>query len=58
MSPLVSIIIPSFNDTDELKKCIDCLEKQTYPLDKIEVIIVDNNDVPCINLANNLFSIL
>jgi glycosyltransferase involved in cell wall biosynthesis len=55
VNPLVSIIIPSYNDTEELKKCISCLQEQTYSLKKIEVIIVDNNDNPCIKLLNDSF---
>lgn len=39
----VSIIIPTYNDWDILKKCIHALENQTFPKDKIEVIIVNNN---------------
>ncbi|HIJ61805.1 MAG TPA: glycosyltransferase [Rhodospirillaceae bacterium] len=39
--PLVSIIIPSHDDPDSLRKCIDGLLKETnYP--RKEVIIVDN----------------
>lgn len=39
----VSIIIPTYNDWDILRKCIAALEKQTFPKDRYEVIIVNNN---------------
>ena len=40
--PFVSVIIPVFNDGERLKQCLLALAKQTYPLDKYEVIVVDN----------------
>ncbi len=41
-TPLVSIIIPVYNDVERLKKCLAALEKQTYPQDLYEIIVVDN----------------
>lgn len=41
--PLVSVIIPVYNDGDKLKKCLTALEQQTYPSDRYEIIVVDNN---------------
>ncbi len=42
--PLVSIIIPFYgSSTVQLLKCIRALECQTYPLDKTETLIIDNN---------------
>ncbi|MGB3190501.1 MAG: glycosyltransferase [Limnoraphis sp.] len=38
----VSVIIPVYNDTKRLKQCLQALEKQTYPPNKYEVIVVDN----------------
>jgi len=38
----VSVIIPCLNDYNRLKKCLGILEKQTYPADAYEVIVVDN----------------
>lgn len=39
-SPLVSVIIPVYNDAERLQKCLDCLCAQTYS--PFEVIVVDN----------------
>ncbi len=41
-SPLVSIIIPVFNDAERLKICLESLENQTYPKSLYEIIVVDN----------------
>ncbi|MCG5057905.1 glycosyltransferase [Limnoraphis robusta Tam1] len=38
----VSVIIPVYNDTQRLKQCLQALEKQTYPQNQYEVIVVDN----------------
>lgn len=40
--PFVSIIIPVYNDSERLKICLDALEKQDYPSDLYEVIVIDN----------------
>ncbi len=39
-SPLISIIIPTYNDADVVCDAIDCSLNQTYP--NIEVIVVDD----------------
>ncbi|MEM6812609.1 MAG: glycosyltransferase family A protein [Pseudomonadota bacterium] len=41
-TPYASIIIPVYNDAEALKQCLNALEKQTYPSDFFEVIVVDN----------------
>lgn len=40
--PFVSVIIPVFNDGDRLRTCLAALERQTYPADRFEIIVVDN----------------
>ncbi len=40
--PVVSIIIPVYNDGIRLKKCLKALESQSYPTDSYEVIVIDN----------------
>jgi GT2 family glycosyltransferase len=44
--PFVSVIIPVFNDQERLRLCLDALEQQSYPRDRFEVIVVDNNSAP------------
>ncbi len=41
--PLVSVIVPVFNDRHRVIQCIDALLSQDYPDDKYEIIVVDNN---------------
>ncbi|MCP5107501.1 MAG: glycosyltransferase [bacterium] len=40
--PFVSVIIPVYNDTPRLIKLLESLEKQSYPRDSYEIIVVDN----------------
>lgn len=39
----VSIVIPTYRDKNVLQKCLAALEKQTFPVDKFEVIVVNND---------------
>lgn len=38
--PVVSFVIPSYNDADILPRCLDSIREQQYP--RIEVVVVDN----------------
>lgn len=40
MNPLVSVIIPVYNDAKRLRVCLGCLQTQSYS--PFEVIVVDN----------------
>ena len=41
--PMVSVIVPHFHDLAGLELCLAALERQTYPRDRFEVIVADNN---------------
>lgn len=41
--PVVTVIIPIYNGEDELPELLACLEAQTYPRDRVEYLLVDNN---------------
>ncbi len=41
--PFVSTIIPVYNDSVRLRKCLEALEHQTYTRDCYEILVVDNN---------------
>lgn len=41
--PLVSVIIPTLNEEKNIGRCLESIRKQTYPKDKIEIIVVDND---------------
>ena len=40
--PYVSVIIPVYNDRERLATCLEALQRQTYPPDLFEVLVVDN----------------
>lgn len=40
--PLVSVIVPVFNNAAGLRECLRALEAQTIPRDRYEIIVVDN----------------
>ncbi|MEA5511196.1 glycosyltransferase [Crocosphaera sp. UHCC 0190] len=41
--PKVSVIIPIYNGEEDLPNLIDCLRSQTYPKDRVEYLLVNNN---------------
>ena len=41
--PFVSVIIPHYNDLDALTICVNRLRRQTWPADRMEIIVADNN---------------
>ncbi|MEA3165805.1 MAG: hypothetical protein QOJ26_671, partial [Thermoplasmata archaeon] len=40
--PPVSVIIPVYNDLQNLRRCLQHLRRQTWPADRREVLVVDN----------------
>ena len=40
--PNVSIVIPAYNEEQNIKECIDSVSNSNYPKSKIEVIVVDD----------------
>lgn len=40
--PWVSVIVAARNEADNIRMCIHALQKQTYPKDLLEIIIVDD----------------
>jgi GT2 family glycosyltransferase len=43
--PLVSVVIPHYNDFDHLARCVEGLRRQTLSRQRFEVIVADNNSV-------------
>ncbi|MHB0776589.1 glycosyltransferase family 2 protein [Halomonas sp. WWR20] len=39
----VSVVIPTYHDWDRLKLCLNALARQTYPENKFEIIVVNND---------------
>src|SRR5690606_20439025 len=44
--PYVSVIIPVYNDPARLRLCLEALDRQSYPADRYEVLVVDNGSEP------------
>lgn len=42
MMPTVTVIVPTYNDTVRLQRCLELLQAQDYPADRFDVIVVDN----------------
>ncbi|MDB9516633.1 glycosyltransferase [Roseofilum reptotaenium CS-1145] len=53
--PFVSVIIPVYNNSQALKKCLASLENQTYPKDCYEIIVVDNQSEENVEIITNHF---
>lgn len=59
--PFVSIVIPAYRDWERLQLCIDALAEQTYPADKFEILVINNDSsdsVPeafCLPVNGKLF---
>jgi glycosyltransferase involved in cell wall biosynthesis len=45
LCPFVSVIVPVFNDAERLALCLESLERQTYPKDRYQVVVVDNGSI-------------
>ena len=41
--PQVSVVVPIYNGTADLQELINCLLAQTYPKERVEYLLVDNN---------------
>lgn len=41
--PFISIVVPAYNEQKCIGRCIEALLKQDYPLERREIIVVDNN---------------
>ncbi|MFO7735078.1 MAG: glycosyltransferase [bacterium] len=48
--PIFSVIVPVRNNKEELKLLLDALSGQTFPQEKFEILIIDNNSVPPLTL--------
>lgn len=43
MKPDVSVIVPIYNGAADVPQLLECLRAQTYPRDRVEYCLVDNN---------------
>lgn len=51
----ISIIIPVYNDSKRLYKCLNALEHQNYPQGLYEIIVIDNNSTENVELVTAQF---
>lgn len=42
-SPMISVIIPAFNEARFIRRCLSSVLSQNYPADKLEIIVIDND---------------
>jgi glycosyltransferase involved in cell wall biosynthesis len=42
LEPFISVIIPVFNDEEQLQLCLSALDQQSYASSRYEIIVVDN----------------
>jgi glycosyltransferase involved in cell wall biosynthesis len=53
VSPLpATVVLPAYNDQNNLDACLEALARQDYSLDRFEVIVVDNGSSPDLRLRN------
>jgi len=43
LAPTVSVIVPVRNDPVGIQRCVAALRRQTYPEDRVEILVVDND---------------
>ena len=41
--PKISVIVPIYNGEADLPDLINCLQAQTYPIEQVEYLLIDNN---------------
>lgn len=43
INPFVSVVVTTKNEEKNIEHCLSSIRRQTYPQDKIKIIVVDNN---------------
>ena len=54
--PTVSVIVPVYNNTVQLLKCLKALDLQSYPSHLYEIIVVDNGSTEAVQELLSVFS--
>ena len=50
--PTISIVIASWKEGDRVRKCLESLISQSYPRDKVEIIVVGGGDDQSVSILN------
>lgn len=45
MKPIVSFVIPTYNEGKTIKKCIESLLNLHYPIDRLDIVVVDSGSI-------------
>ena len=53
--PFFSVIVPTYNRPDKLRNCLNALTKLEYPIDRFEVVIVDDGSSESVEPVADLF---
>lgn len=53
--PAVSVIIPTYNRPEPLRACLASLARQDFPIEKFEVVVVDDGSKPAMKLDTGIF---
>ena len=43
MTPTVSVVVPTYNAKDAIEACIASLQRQDYPLERLEIVVADGS---------------
>lgn len=55
MAPFISVVIPVKNEEDNIKKCINSILVQSYGIERIEIVVIDNgSDDNTIQILNEI----
>jgi cellulose synthase/poly-beta-1,6-N-acetylglucosamine synthase-like glycosyltransferase len=41
--PFISVVIAARNEANYIGECLDCMKRQTYPTDRFEILVVDDD---------------
>jgi len=53
-APTVSVIVPHYNDLPALDICLQSLTRQTYPADRLEIVVADNGSPQGVGAVGDL----
>ena len=56
--PFVSVIIPVFNDSLQVKKLINILKDQSYPRESFEIIVINNSSTDDLSVVSKISGII
>jgi glycosyltransferase involved in cell wall biosynthesis len=52
--PFVSVIVPHYNDLENLATCVAQLRRQAWPRERCEIVVADNNSAGGVEAVGRL----